>query len=152
MQSESNLPSVVTIASSVVGFGAVVLMFRIQRELYVQEVLKLNVNWIARADWLVIVAIMLAGLLGLILPLSGFTLSGIFEQIPTAACLSAVILLLGYVFAILAHYRLLGNSPAAKEDGSIPPRSNPEPPEGLIFWVTLIIAALSFGGSVYLAH
>jgi hypothetical protein len=142
---------VATVASIVVGFGAVVLMFRIQRELYVREILKSNVNWIARADWLVIIAMFLAGLLGLALPLSGFALTGLWQRLPLGACLSAIILLLGYVFAVLAHYRLLGNGQKKPKGGTEPARKNPEPPEGAIFWVTLVIAALTFCLPLYSA-
>lgn len=144
MSNDVGLAFAATVASIVVGFGAVVLMFRIQRELYVRESLKCSVNWIARADWLVVIAMFLAGLLGLALPLSGFTLTGLWQRLPLAGCISAITLLLGYVFAILAHYRLLRNGPKTKDDGTEQARTNPEPPEGAIFWITLIIAAVTF--------
>jgi len=125
---------VASVASIVVGFGATILVFRIQRELEMQE--REEVIWIARADWLVIIATTIAGFAGLILPLSIPWLQ--CTQLPAAACASAVALLIGYVFAILAHYRLVFGRTRSG------PRENPEPAERVLFWGFIAIAVVVF--------
>jgi hypothetical protein len=147
MKNEVGLEFTATVASIVVGFGVVVLMFRIQRELYVKEILEWEINWLARADWLVILAVLLAGLFGLGLPLSVITIEGVVTRIAAAGCLAAVILLMGYIFAILAHYRLIPRK--ARELKT--KRTNPEGWEGPIFWITIAVAAGASLFSVYRA-
>jgi peptidoglycan biosynthesis protein MviN/MurJ (putative lipid II flippase) len=119
------------VAAMVVGFSVVVLMFRIQRELDMQD--RDEATWIAYADRLVIAATVVAGILSLVLPSLGFDLRGVLARIPPAASACATVLLLGYVFAILAHYRLiLGRDRKG-------PRDNPEPAER---WICLTSTCL----------
>jgi hypothetical protein len=129
---------VANVASTVVGFGSVILMFRIQRELQMRD--KNETSWIAYSDWLVIVAMIMAGSLGLALPLSirWFQLT----KFPAAACSSSVILLIGYVFAILAHYRLiLGRGRRGR-------RKNPEPAEKVLISIFGVLATDVFFSSL----
>ena len=123
---------VATVASVIAGFGSAMLVFRIQREL--QMASKNERNWIPWADRLLIAAI-LGCLIFVLFPLvSGIPSEPIRMRVASAACASAVVLLTGYVPAILAHYRLfLGGSRCG-------PRDNPEPAER---WLTLLFVALA---------
>jgi len=125
---------VASVASIVVGFGATILVFRIQRELEMRN--RGEATWIARADWLIVIATTIAGFAGLILPLSIPQLQ--YTPLPSAACASAVALLVGYVFAILAHYRLIFGRTRSG------PRENPEPAESALFWCFLALAVVVF--------
>jgi hypothetical protein len=123
-----------SVASLIVGFGATIMVFRVDRELEMRE--RDEPTWFPWADRLVIVAMMMSGLLDLALPLSVRGLQ--VTRIPTAAAVASVILLLGYPFAILAHYRIeIGRNRKGERD-------NPEPAEREIVWATMILAALMF--------
>ena len=96
------------IASIVAGFSLTALMFRIQRELTIadakreKENLKKGDNWIPPADFMLIAAFLLS-LIGGLLP----NLLNSGEPAlrwPSALSIAAVILLAGYIPAILAHY------------------------------------------------
>src|SRR5260370_31436695 len=96
-----------TLASfaSVIGaFGAAMLYFRIQRELHMRQ--QGERVWIPLADWLIVLAT-LVSLLLVIVPLVALDpkVPG-YLKLPTAACGATAILVCGYVFAILAHYRI----------------------------------------------
>lgn len=115
------------VASIIGSFGAAMLYFRLQRELYMRE--KGEVSWLAAADWLLIASTLLS-LLGVVVPLA----SGSSTRIPTALAGTAAILISGYIFAILAHYRIVFGQ---RRDGS---RENPEPIEALFIGITSVAA------------
>lgn len=97
------------VASVVAGFSLTALMFRIQRELAIADAnrkegkLEKGGNWIPPADFMLIGAFLLS-LLGGLLPTilySGATKTPCW---PSALSVAAVVLLAGYIPAILAHY------------------------------------------------
>jgi hypothetical protein len=111
-----------------VGFGIVAFVFRIQRELQLQEALDLRLQelraaqdpqlqdemrrlgwklrWIPWADRLLIGAVTAAVLLVLFpIALAGSVSSLWGERLPAAACSASVIALGGYIPALLVHYR-----------------------------------------------
>ena len=116
------------IGAAIVGFGIVAFVFRIQRELQLQEALDLRLQelqeaqgpqlqeemrrlswklrWIPWADRLLIVAVTVALLLVLFPIALAETVSGVWGgRLPAAACSASVIALAGYIPALLAHYR-----------------------------------------------
>ncbi len=131
-----------TIASIITAFSVAMLVFRIQRELQMKE--RLESNWIPWADRLLLGAGLIS-LLAVILPLvSAHPTSDVYRLIPPAACSVVVILVAGYTFAILAHYRLfLGG----RRKGS---RENPEPGERIVVIATVIGALIGFAWTIYL--
>lgn len=131
-----------TIASIVAAFGAAMLSFRIQRELEVRQ--QGERNWIPWADRLLVGAT-LTCLWLVIVPLVATTHSSPpVAALERAACAASAIMLSGYVFALLAHYRLIwGGSQSG-------PRRNPEPAERTAVWVTLVAAAGVFA-TVFIA-
>jgi hypothetical protein len=96
--------SYLTIASIQSGFGITVLMFRVERELHVREVKKQE-NWIAWADYLVIVSILLSLLL-VVLPLVLLSTPADWFGVAAASCAAASVLLAIYPLAILHHYNI----------------------------------------------
>ena len=120
--------------ASVIGaFGAAMLYFRIQRELHMKQ--QGERVWIPLADWLNILA-RLVSLLLVIVPLVTLdSASPNYLRLPMAACGAAAILVSGYVFAILAHYRIFFGSSRAG------PRSLAEPLE-IMFSAVAFFAAL----------
>ena len=120
-----------TVAGIIAGFGVAMLFFRIQREL---EMGKAGERvWIPWADWLIVIAT-LCSLLLVLLPLLILSQNNIAKAVSTSACVASVVLLTGYVFAILAHYRLLFSC------GRSGPRYNPEPSERILVFLSTIIA------------
>ena len=90
------------------------------------------------ADALLITAILFALLL-VILPIVAFgRLSGFPAKLTRSACSVTCILLSGYLFAILAHYRLLFGERRRGE------RQNPEPAEKWSLISTAIVSAVVF--------
>ena len=91
--------------ASVIGaFGAAILIFRIQRELHMGE--QGERVWIPLADWLIIIATLVSLLLVIIPLVTVDAASPHYLKLPMAACGAAAVLVSGYVFAILAHYRI----------------------------------------------
>jgi hypothetical protein len=126
-----------TIASIVSGFGIAMLFFRIQRELQIRE--QLEVNWIPWADRLLIAATLISLLL-VIFPLVAFSAtSTVVLRFASASCAAASLMVAGYVFGILAHYRLLLGK---HREG---PRQNPEPAERVVVYAVIAAALLAFG-------
>ena len=121
-------------------FGVAMLVFRVQRETDLQEKAinagKKPITWLPIADRLIVVAT-LECLLLVVVPL---VLYPDVKRISLAAVGSAAILVAGYMFAILAHYRIImkrkwilfGHERAG-------PREQFEPPEVI---VTLAVATL----------
>jgi len=128
-------------ASIIAGFASAVLVFRLQREIQMRD--RGEITWIARADWLLIVSA-LASLLLVILPFS-LPLLPSRSALPLAqsALSLSVVFLSGYLFAILAHYRLILRGSRRG------PRENPEPAERAIVWITVSIGLIVFVISMY---
>src|SRR5438128_130336 len=110
-----------TVASIIAGFGAAMLAFRLEREVKAGD--EGDLMWVAWADWLVIAATLLCLSLGLFPIVSGLVHEPLQTALASAATSAAIVLTIGYVPAILAHYRLIFRG---KRKGS---RRNPEPPE-----------------------
>ena len=91
-------------ASIVAGFGATALVFRLQRHLEQLPNEPGDHSWIPVADWLLIAAMTIA-VVGAVVPLLMLNLTS--TSLPRASCAAACVLLVGYVFAVLAHYRLI---------------------------------------------
>jgi hypothetical protein len=125
-----------TIASVIAGFGGAMLLFRLQRELEMQR--ETEVQWIPWADRLLILATLIALLL-VLLPLVATTnRPGLLAHLPAAGCAAALILMAGYILAVLAHYRLFLGA------GRRGPRTNPEPAERAVVLATGLVALLAF--------
>lgn len=123
-------------ASIIAAFGAAGVIFRIQRERAMAELGE--PQWIARADWLLVLATMLCLLL-VVVPLMLFpqtTASTIV--LARGVCAASAILVSGWVLAILAHYRLILRGSRSG------PRDNPEPDERALFYVSILLAILAF--------
>jgi len=88
------------IGSVIAGFGAAMLFFPIQRELHMER--RDERIWIPIADWLLIGATLLCLIFVIVL----ITLSAGFK-IPTMATGLSAVLVAGYIFAILGHYRII---------------------------------------------
>lgn len=133
--------SLATIASVISAFCASMLIFRVQRELQMQELGE--INWIPWSDWILVWATEIS-LLFVLVPLSMMTRSSQLILVESTACAVACVLVAGYIPAILAHYRFfLGR----KRTG---PRTNPEPSERVIVLLTaavaIIVAIFMLGG------
>jgi hypothetical protein len=128
-------------AASLIGaFGVAMLVFRVQREADIQkEAIKAKekaVTWLPIADQLMVVAT-LECLLLVIIPL---VLYPDVQPVSLAAVGSASILMAGYIFAILAHYRIIMKRKwIFFGDERKGPREQFEPPEVI---VTFVVAAL----------
>jgi hypothetical protein len=94
----------IAVAAIIVGFGLTVFMFRIQRELWVQEKHPDWPNWVAWSDFLIILSLLLGVSVSVALLLPAPTPRR--EAFASAACVGAFILQVGYIPAILAHYRI----------------------------------------------
>ena len=124
------------VASIIAGFGATALTFRIQREI---EMNKLGErNWIPWADRLLIAAI-IACLLVVVLVMLFGTRIPVITILSRGLCASSASMLGGWIFGILAHYRLILSKNPKNEK-----RDNPEPAEKVIVWITIIISVVVF--------
>lgn len=102
-----------------------------------------EINWIPWADWLLVVATVMS-LVFVIIPLLLLNPSSLwFKGVPPAAYAAAAILVGGYPFAILAHYRLL----FSKGSG---PRTTPEPAERNLVVLTVLFAFAAFMRALWL--
>jgi hypothetical protein len=124
-----------TVGSIIAGFGVAMLFFRIQRELQMGK--SAERIWIPWADWLLIGATLTA-LLVVLIPLIVLRAFPWAMHVATAACGAGVLLVAGYIFAILAHYRLLFGQ------NSSGPRTNPEPAERVVVTLSLGVAVIGF--------
>jgi hypothetical protein len=125
-----------TFASIISGFGIAMLFFRIQRELQMtQQNEDIRIPW---TDWLLIAAT-LSSLILVIVPLVALgPESKLAMKVSLAACSASSTLVAGYIFSILAHYRLLFGR------NRLGPRENPEPAERLLVRLTIIVSVLLF--------
>jgi hypothetical protein len=128
-----------TVASIIAGFGIATIPFRLQREIHMQA--KGETVWLPWADWLVISATIISLLFG-VLPLVAVPQSPTVHAISAAAATGACILLIGYPFSILSHYRL------SFAKGRTGKRENPEPAEKFFVITTAIFAAAGTAASL----
>lgn len=126
-------PSVLaTLAGLIVAFATPLILFRIQRELDMHE--RGEITWIPWADWLLILA-SVACLVGVLLPLAmGLHSSAVVLNACAAILAASIALVAGYIFSILAHYRLILSF------GRSGPRTNPEPSEVVLIVLTVALA------------
>jgi hypothetical protein len=133
-----------TVASILSGFSISVFMFRIQRELQVRDRHPDWPNWLAWADYLIIATIV-SSLLLVVLPLIAFSEPSEFAfSVAAGTCAATSVLLLGYPFAILDHYRIEIGVWRTKKGESVEARYKGEPVEKAIVIVTGLAAALAF--------
>jgi hypothetical protein len=131
----------ISTAAIVLGFGVTVVMFRVQRELYVLETLKRTPVWLAWADYLVLASIFLA-LIGVIIPL--LMIPAPSDRLISMTAGLCVVLQTGFIPAVLAHYRIeLG----AHRQG---PRQKGEPIERIVVLITAAAAVLALAGTLLL--
>jgi hypothetical protein len=123
------------VAAIILGFGVTVVMFRIQRELQMQE--QNEPTWIACSDYLILASIF-ASLFLVLLPLLVVPKFQYVIAIGRAGCCAAIILEAGYIPSILAHYRI------GFGKGRHGPRTNPEPTEHVFVWLFAIFAVVCF--------
>lgn len=135
----------IAIAAMIFGFGIVVIMFRVQRELWVQEHHPDWQYWTSWADWLVLASVPLVGCLTIV-SLLAFPGTRLGEALAAASCGSAVLLQIGYIPAIMAHYRIFFGRQRRK-DGI--PRAQGEPAEKVLVILTVVIAMLAFAFVFY---
>jgi hypothetical protein len=125
----------IAVAAIIFGFGITVFTFRIQREVTVGD--KGWPKWLPLADRLIVVSVGLVFCFAVI-PLLAFELSRSTVGLASAACIAALVLQVGYVPAIMAHYRIeIGKNRTG-------PREKGEPAERLFVWISTLIAALGF--------
>jgi hypothetical protein len=138
-----NRSDLTTVASLIATLGSAMLFFRIDRELRMVEELS-EIQWIPWADWLLLAAT-LVSLLAVLFPLVSTGEPSLTRaRIATASCTGCIVLVAGYIFAILAHYRLILGF------GRSGPRHNPEPGEQILVFLT-ILAAISVFAWVYVS-
>lgn len=114
------------------------LFFQIQRELVMREQ-QLEANWIPWADRLLILAALIS-LLFVVLPIVALSATSFgVLRFASAACAAASLMAAGYIFGILAHYRLFFGT---RRKG---PRENPEPFERVFVLAAIAAALLAFG-------
>jgi len=131
-----------TVGSILSGFGISVLMFRIQRELHIQEKYPDAPNWLAWADYLVIASIGLSLLL-VVVPLVALPGPGKNAlALAAASCAAAAILLAAYPLAILDHYRI---AIGVRRKGE---RMKGEPVEKALVLGAAFVATAAFAGIV----
>lgn len=139
-----------TAAAVIVGFGITVIMFRVQREIQVQEKNEgkpeneAERNWLAWSDYLILVSILLTTGLAIVPLLMLPQVSALTRSLAASACVAAFILQAGYVFGILAHYRIeIGRERKG-------PREKGEPAERLIVKLSAAFASIGFAVVMWL--
>jgi hypothetical protein len=133
-----------TVASIMAGFGVTVLMFRIQRELTVENNPDdPDLRWLPWADWLILGSIVLS-LGGVVFPLvAADNPEGLPFAFAAACCAAASLLLVAYPFAILDHYRLVWGKGRWRKSMR---NTIAEPGEKIIVVTTFIAAILALAG------
>lgn len=136
----ANTETLATVASIVTAAGVAMLFFRVQREQDMKR--RGERDWIPVADLLLLGATFTA-ILVVLLPILLFDSDFLGRRVPTAGCTAALVALVGYVPALLAHYRLMFGSAGREGD-----RDNPERPEGEIVIGMTAVALALFGVSL----
>lgn len=86
---------IISASAIVAGFRVTAIMFRVQRELYVYEVLKTKPLWLAWADYLVLTSVALAVFGGTVPLLAVPRIPRSIIGVAAAACVAALVLLAG---------------------------------------------------------
>jgi hypothetical protein len=136
--------NLIAVSAIVIGFSVTAIMFRVQRELFVFETLKIKLLWLAWADYLILASVALA-VLGATIPLLVSPKpSSALIAVAAASCIAALVLQAGYIPAILAHYRIeMGST----REG---PRAKGEPAERVFVIGAFAVAAVTFGIALFL--
>jgi hypothetical protein len=145
MQTGQVGPAEIISASAIIaGFGVTAIMFRVQRELYVREVLNIKILWLAWADYLILASVALA-VFGATVPMLAVpNAPRPLVSVAASSCVAALFLLAGYVPSILAHYRIqLG----AEREG---PRDMGEPVERRFVIGSALSAGFAFAATLVL--
>ena len=134
-----------TIASFIGAVGPAMLVFRIQREADEEKTARQEgvkpILWFPTADRLILGATLIC-LLAVILPLLSFP---DIDPLSVAATGSAAVLVAGYPFAILAHYRIIfKRNWIFWGDERTGPRREFEPPEVITSLAVAALAVLFF--------
>jgi hypothetical protein len=121
----------------VAGFGVIAIMFRLERELEVQEKYGLAAeSRLAWADWLIITSVVLAlFVVVLLIGVPGATPNS--RAFAAAACVAAALLQIGYVPSIFAHYGINLGKRVKTED-----RKSGQPVE---VWLVPAFAIIAIG-------
>jgi hypothetical protein len=126
----------IAVAAIIVGFGLTVVMFRVQREIWVQENHPEWDSWLAWSDYLILISVLLG--FGAVVVVLSFSLLAV----ASAFCAGAIVLQASYIPAILAHYRIeIGKN-------RIGDRAKGEPVEKRVVLVA-IVAALAISTLVW---
>jgi hypothetical protein len=129
----------IAVAAMIFGFGIVVIMFRVQRELWAQETHPKWPLWTSWADWLILWSVPLGCLA--ILSLLSFPWMRPIMAVAAALCASAVVLQTGYIPAVMAHYRIFFGKRRRADNV---PREAGEPSERVLVILTAVVALLVF--------
>jgi hypothetical protein len=95
----------IAVAALIVGFAVTVIMFRVQRELWVQERHPKWPNWLSWSDYLIVTSVIFA-IFALIVLLVIPGITQYRRALAAGSCVAAIILQAGYIPGILAHYRI----------------------------------------------
>lgn len=127
----------IAVAALIVGFAVTVIMFRVQRELWVQERHPKWPNWLSWSDYLIVASVVLA-IVALVVLLAIPGITQYRRAIAASSCVAAIILQAGYIPGILAHYRIeIGRHRTGD-------RQKGEPAEKAIVCVSGFVAVLLF--------
>jgi hypothetical protein len=130
------------IAAIIAAFATAMIFFRVQREI---EMAKIDeINWLPWADRMLLAAATIRLLLVLLPLVAAHPSSWTYRFFPGPGCASAIVLVAGYPFALLAHYQLIFSG---NRNG---PRTNPEPAEALILCLSVLAAIAAAGWAFYL--
>jgi hypothetical protein len=134
--------TLVTAASNISGFGVVVIAFRLERELKIEEQNQdkpeqnKTRHWIPIADWLVIAAILMSFTFVVVPLVSSDLPSERTMRFASGVCSATAVMVAGYIPAILAHYNFIYG---LKES-----RTNPTLWEAIFVFLTLGSAGAAF--------
>jgi amino acid transporter len=130
----------IAVAAVLVGFAVTVIMFRVQREIDVQEEHPDWPNWLAWSDYLILGSV-LVSLSLVVTPLLVFPRSPYTYALAPAACIAAIFLQVGYIPAILAHYRIEIGTERTKKGFR---REKGEPMERVFVTLAAVLAGSAF--------
>ena len=123
----------IALAAIIIGFGSTIISFRIQREIAMDE--KNERLWVPWADWLILLAI---GLSAAFVVLLLAKVTPIRTAFAAAAGAAAIVLEVGYIPSILAHYRIwFGKNRTGQRDRG-------EPAEIVCVMLTVTVAVIAF--------
>ena len=129
--------NLISVASIVAGFGITVIMFRVQRELSIQESRPTLRSTLAWSDYLIIASVFLALLGSVEVLLLDPAVPHYLQAVAAAACAAAVFLQVGYIPGILFHYGIRYGRNSTIDD-----RQSGEPGERAIVILSAVVALL----------